>query len=157
MELLHTLGGQQISQPDATCCLPPAARPPQDCFKLLGGMLRQCERWAPSQGQLRFLVTWAFADLEETAGRQNAFHLLKAILARKLVLPEVYDLMNRVQASGTLSGSCAPLVWAQCAEHGKLATVAPLRPISRPILPNALTHQFHTHALAPPACPTHRS
>ncbi|PRW58885.1 small subunit processome component 20-like protein [Chlorella sorokiniana] len=69
----------------------------QDCLKLLGGMLRQCERWAPSQGQLRFLVTWAFADLEATAGRQNAFHLLKAILARKLVLPEVYDLMNRVQ------------------------------------------------------------
>lgn len=54
---------------------------PQDCFKLLGGMLRQCERWAPSQGQLRFLVTWAFADLEETAGRQNAFHLLKVTLA----------------------------------------------------------------------------
>jgi hypothetical protein len=49
----------------------------QDCFKLLGGMLRQCERWQPSTGQLRFLVTWAFGDLEESAGRQNAFHLLK--------------------------------------------------------------------------------
>ncbi|EFN57812.1 hypothetical protein CHLNCDRAFT_51116 [Chlorella variabilis] len=69
----------------------------QDCFKLLGGMLRQCERWQPSTGQLRFLVTWAFGDLEESAGRQNAFHLLKAILSRKLVLPEVYDLMVRVQ------------------------------------------------------------
>ncbi|KAL4434124.1 hypothetical protein ABPG75_000565 [Micractinium tetrahymenae] len=69
----------------------------QDCFKLLGGMLRQCERWQPGTSQLRFLVTWAFSDLEESAGRQNAFHLLKAILGRKLVLPEVYDLMNRVQ------------------------------------------------------------
>ncbi|KAL4860053.1 Small subunit processome component 20 [Chlorella vulgaris] len=69
----------------------------QDCFKLLGGMLRQCDRWQPNPGQLRFLVTWAFADLEESAGRQNAFHLLRAILSRKLVLPEVYDLMNRVQ------------------------------------------------------------
>jgi hypothetical protein len=69
----------------------------QDCFKLLGGMLRQSDRWQPNPGQLRFLVTWAFADLEESAGRQNAFHLLRAILSRKLVLPEVYDLMNRVQ------------------------------------------------------------
>ncbi|PSC76593.1 small subunit processome component 20-like protein [Micractinium conductrix] len=69
----------------------------QDCFKLLGGMLRQCQHWQPSPGQLRFLLTWAFSDLEEGAGRQNAFHLLKAILARKLVMPEVYDLMNRVQ------------------------------------------------------------
>ena len=58
-------------------CFSPAAAGPQDCFKLLGGMLRQCERWKPSSGQLRFLVTWAFGDLEESAGRQNAFHLLK--------------------------------------------------------------------------------
>ena len=50
----------------------------QDCFKLLGGMLRQCERWQPTTGQLRFLLTWAFGDLEEGAAqRQNAFHLLK--------------------------------------------------------------------------------
>lgn len=146
-------------------------RPPQDCFKLLGGMLRQCERWQPGTSQLRFLVTWAFSDLEESAGRQNAFHLLKAswqctgagagiaapllhvgqlrrqlarwrsggaasafciaalpsyapsqmttatiaitlqaILSRKLVLPEVYDLMNRVQARGSgVLGSCTRL------------------------------------------------
>jgi U3 small nucleolar RNA-associated protein 20 len=69
----------------------------QDCFKLLAGMLRRCEEYAPSQGQLRFLLGWAFTDLEESAERQTAFTLLRAILARKLVLPEVYDLMNRVQ------------------------------------------------------------
>ncbi len=134
-------------------------------------MLRQCERWQPGTSQLRFLVTWAFSDLEESAGRQNAFHLLKAswqrggagagfavpllhvgrsatagllaqprgcvccctaaltrprththfsitttstelqaILSRKLVLPEVYDLMNRVQARGSgVLGSCTRL------------------------------------------------
>ncbi|KAL4521880.1 hypothetical protein Ndes2526B_g01987 [Nannochloris sp. 'desiccata'] len=69
----------------------------QDCFKLLAGMLRRCERYAPSQAQLRFLLGWAFTDLEESAQRQTAFTLLRAILARKLVLPEVYDLMERVQ------------------------------------------------------------
>jgi len=35
--------------------------------------------------------------LEESAERQNAFSLLRAILTRKIVLPEVYDLMTRVQ------------------------------------------------------------
>lgn len=60
-------------------------------------MLRRCEHYSPSQSQLRFLLGWAFADLEESAERQSAFVLLRAILARKLVLPEVYDLMNRVQ------------------------------------------------------------
>ena len=69
----------------------------QDCFKLLAGMLRRCEKYSPSQSQLRFLLGWAFTDLEESANRQTAFTLLRAILGRKLVLPEVYDLMERVQ------------------------------------------------------------
>jgi hypothetical protein len=72
----------------------------QDCFKLLGAQLRQCQRWQPSPAQLRFLLTWAFTDLEEGGGGGHAFHLLRAILSRKLVLPEVYDLMNRVQVGG---------------------------------------------------------
>lgn len=41
--------------------------------------------------------SWAFTDLEESATKQTAFGLLRAILGRKLVLPEVYDLMTRVQ------------------------------------------------------------
>ena len=69
----------------------------QDCFKLLSGMLRRCEEYAPSNAQLRFLLGWSFTDLEEGAQRQTAFTLLRAILARKLMLPEVYDLMERVQ------------------------------------------------------------
>eukprot|EP00887_Chlorella_sp_A99_P000887 scaffold5.g887.t1 len=75
----------------------PSARPSVDCFKLLAALLRQCGRYSPSQSQLRFLMGWAFTDLEESATKQTAFHLLKAILSRKIVLPEVYDLMNRVQ------------------------------------------------------------
>lgn len=69
----------------------------QDCFKLLAGMLRRCQEYAPTSSQLRFLLGWAFTDLEESAERQTAFALLRAILSRKIVLPEVYDLMNKVQ------------------------------------------------------------
>jgi len=72
----------------------------QDCFRLLAGMLRRCQGYEPPPSQLRFLLGWAFADLEESCSNANgvaAFDLLKAILSRKIVLPEVYDLMIRVQ------------------------------------------------------------
>ena len=54
-------------------------------------------RAQPTTGQLRFLLGWAFADVEAAANRVAAFGLLKAVIARKLVVPEVYDLMGRVQ------------------------------------------------------------
>jgi len=51
----------------------------------------------PSTGQLRFLLGWAYADAAAAAARPAALGLLRAVLARRLVLPEVYDLMGRVQ------------------------------------------------------------
>ena len=49
----------------------------QDCFKLLATLMRESETYQPSNAQLRFLLTWAFSDMEEAAGRQAAFGLLK--------------------------------------------------------------------------------
>lgn len=69
----------------------------QGCFKLLGGMLRHCKQYAPPASQLKFLLGWAFNELEESAQQHNAFSLLKAIVERKLIVPEIYDLMERVQ------------------------------------------------------------
>jgi hypothetical protein len=48
---------------------------------------------------LRFLLGWLFADrhADDSAGRQNAFTLLRAVLSRKIVVPEVYDVMEWVQ------------------------------------------------------------
>jgi hypothetical protein len=51
----------------------------------------------PSTGQLRFLLSQAFVDVEAAANRVSAFGLLNAVIGRKLVVPEVYDLMSRVQ------------------------------------------------------------
>lgn len=70
---------------------------PQEAFKLLSGLLRHCDAYKPSAGTLRYLLTWAFADLGEAADRPAAFSLLRAVLARRLVLPEVYDVMSKVQ------------------------------------------------------------
>ncbi|KAL0035339.1 hypothetical protein WJX77_001780 [Trebouxia sp. C0004] len=69
----------------------------QDCFKLLATLLRESHTYKPSNAQLRFLLTWAFGDMEEAANRQAGFGLLRAVLQRKLVVPEVYDIMTRVQ------------------------------------------------------------
>ena len=52
----------------------------QDCFKLLATLMRESETYQPNNAQLRFLLTWAFSDMEESAGRQAAFGLLKVSL-----------------------------------------------------------------------------
>ncbi len=47
--------------------------------------------------QLRFLVQWGLGELEEAASHTGAFTLLRAILGRGIVLPEVYDVMGRIE------------------------------------------------------------
>lgn len=51
----------------------------------------------PGTEELRFLLKWAFADVEAARSKAAPFNLLKAVIARRLVVPEVYDLMDRVQ------------------------------------------------------------
>ncbi len=56
----------------------------QDCFKLLATLLRESDSYKPSNAQLRFLLTWAFSDMEEAANRQAAFGLLKVSLVVRI-------------------------------------------------------------------------
>ena len=69
----------------------------QECLRLLAGLMRTCPEWAPTTPQLRFLVTWALSDVEEAAAHVAAFTLLRGVIKRRLVLPEVYDVMGKVQ------------------------------------------------------------
>lgn len=69
----------------------------QECLRLLAGLLRECPEWAPTTGQLRFLITWALSDVEVAAAGVGAFTLLRSVIKRKLLLPEVYDVMSKVQ------------------------------------------------------------
>lgn len=48
-------------------------------------------------GEMRFLLQWAFSELASSSEKQGAFILLKAIVAKKVVLPEVYDVVSSVQ------------------------------------------------------------
>ena len=47
--------------------------------------------------QLRFLVQWGLGELEEAVSHTGAFTLLRAIIGRRIVLPEVYDVVSRIQ------------------------------------------------------------
>lgn len=47
--------------------------------------------------QLRFLVQWGLGELEEAASHTGAFTLLRALIGRRIVLPEVYDVIIRIQ------------------------------------------------------------
>lgn len=62
-----------------------------DCLAL------QLQLTRPAAVQLRFLVQWGLGELEEAAPHLGAFALLRALLARRIVLPEVYDVMGRIQ------------------------------------------------------------
>lgn len=77
----------------------PGAPLPAAALRLWGALLRAAPDFQPTPPQLRFLLGFAFADLmaPETAGA--SFSLLRAILARKPLLPEIYDLMTQVGAA----------------------------------------------------------
>ena len=47
--------------------------------------------------QLRFLVRWGLADVEDASQHAGPFQLLRGVIARQIVIPEVYDVMKNVQ------------------------------------------------------------
>lgn len=55
--------------------------------------------YQPTTGQLRFLLRWVATELGAGAPLEGgaAFALLRAVLGRRLMVPEVYDAMDRVQ------------------------------------------------------------
>lgn len=70
----------------------------QEGCKTLATLLKHCEtkKELLSQDRTRFIISSVFADLENPETKNSTYTLLRAILARKPMLPEVYDLMERV-------------------------------------------------------------
>ncbi|KAK9843296.1 hypothetical protein WJX74_009992 [Apatococcus lobatus] len=111
----------------------------QEGLRLMAALLRGCPDYQPPQGDLRFLLTWAFGDLAAAAHRATPFAFLKAILGRRLVVPEVYDLMGRVE-DVLVSAQSIPVRQA-CAS----AMMQFL--LDYPLGPKRLSHHLH-HLLA---------
>ncbi|CAI7793586.1 unnamed protein product [Closterium sp. NIES-54] len=68
------------------------------CLKLLAVLLERCPEVRVGEEQVRALLGSAvFTDLELPSTRTTAFAVLRALLRRRVVVPEVYDAMGRVQ------------------------------------------------------------
>eukprot|EP00124_Ichthyophonus_hoferi_P003712 Ihof_evm2s341 gene=Ihof_evmTU2s341 len=68
----------------------------QASFKLLTTIIRDYPSYHVPEDHLRHLLSVAKTDLEATERQSSTFSMLRAIVARKLVVPEVYDLMTQV-------------------------------------------------------------
>ena len=73
----------------------------QDCLKLLNNLLKRHAAFTPTDAQFRFIVNRAFGDLEgeqREEQRSTTFSLMRAVLARRPLLPEIYDMMKTVSS-----------------------------------------------------------
>ncbi|XP_078582715.1 small subunit processome component 20 homolog isoform X3 [Branchiostoma floridae x Branchiostoma japonicum] len=66
------------------------------CFKALTVLVRDVKYYNVDQDQLRVLLQYAEQDILDYTRQATAFTLLKAILSRKLVVPEMHDVMGRI-------------------------------------------------------------
>ncbi|KAK3932177.1 Small subunit processome component 20-like protein [Frankliniella fusca] len=65
-------------------------------FKAVAVLVRDVKYHTLSQDQLKALLLYAEQDLSDANKHATAFALLKAILSRKLVVPEIHDVMDKV-------------------------------------------------------------
>lgn len=82
-------------------------------LRLMTAMLRSVKAYQPTTQQLRFVLRWAFTDLEEHTERGTVFSLFRALVDRRIVIPEVYDAADRIQE--LLIRSQSQLVRQDCA------------------------------------------
>jgi U3 small nucleolar RNA-associated protein 20 len=70
----------------------------QIAFKALAIILRECPTSNVKENDLLFLLELFAPDLEEPSRQTSVFALLRAIVSRQLVVPELYDLMTTVSS-----------------------------------------------------------
>jgi U3 small nucleolar RNA-associated protein 20 len=70
----------------------------QTALKTLAVILRDNKTSNVTDKQLRYLLEVISPDIEETGRQAAIFTVLRSIVGRKFVVPEIYDLMDRVSA-----------------------------------------------------------
>jgi len=68
----------------------------QHCLKSLATIMRDCAQSKVEGDDLIFLLEILIPDIEDSERQVAAFALLRAIVARKFVVPEIYDVMEKV-------------------------------------------------------------
>jgi U3 small nucleolar RNA-associated protein 20 len=69
---------------------------PQVAIRTISAVIRDCKTATLSEKELLSLIRLIAPDLEDHDRQHTLFTLLRAIVARKFVCPEIYDLMDRV-------------------------------------------------------------
>lgn len=89
----------------------------RQCFEALAVIIRYCPFYKLPSSQLKFLLSLVDESLLRTSDQQQAaFTVLKSIVSRKLILPEVYDSIKRVgelmvtHNEVHLQGACASIL-----------------------------------------------
>ncbi|EHB06649.1 Small subunit processome component 20-like protein [Heterocephalus glaber] len=67
-----------------------------NCFKCVTVLMKKVKSHLVTEKQLRVLLAYAEEDIYDSSRQATAFGLLKAILSRKLLVPEVEDVMRKV-------------------------------------------------------------
>ncbi|XP_034382098.1 small subunit processome component 20 homolog isoform X2 [Cyclopterus lumpus] len=78
----------------------------QNCFKAITILVKNVKHNQISETQLQVLLGYAEEDIYDQSRQATAFGLLKAILSRKLVVPEMEEVMRKV-ATLSVNGSNA--------------------------------------------------
>ncbi|SCV68516.1 BQ2448_637 [Microbotryum intermedium] len=68
----------------------------QSTLRTLAGLIRDCKAVSLRENQLTTLLQLIGPDLEEADRQGTLFQLLRSIMSRKFVAPEIYDLMDKV-------------------------------------------------------------
>ncbi|KOC63433.1 Small subunit processome component 20 like protein [Habropoda laboriosa] len=72
-------------------------------FKCMSVIVRDVKNYTITTDQLKALIMYAEQDMHDTDKRATAFGLLKSIIARKMILPEMYLVMEKVAALSVTS------------------------------------------------------
>ncbi|XP_004675815.1 PREDICTED: small subunit processome component 20 homolog isoform X2 [Condylura cristata] len=67
-----------------------------NCFKCVTILVKKVKTYQITEKQLQVLLAYAEEDIYDTSRQATAFGLLKAILSRKLLVPEIDDIMRKV-------------------------------------------------------------
>uniref|UniRef100_A0A8D2CR22 UTP20 small subunit processome component n=1 Tax=Sciurus vulgaris TaxID=55149 RepID=A0A8D2CR22_SCIVU len=67
-----------------------------NCFKCVTILVKKVKSYQITEKQLQVLLAYAEEDMYDTSRQATAFGLLKAILSRKLLVPEIDDVMRKV-------------------------------------------------------------
>ncbi|KAI5213125.1 small subunit processome component 20 homolog [Manis pentadactyla] len=67
-----------------------------NCFKCVAILVKKVKSYRVTEKQLHVLLAYAEEDIYDTSRQATAFGLLKAILSRKLLVPEIEDVMRKV-------------------------------------------------------------